>query len=387
VEDPLPRAEVALAARHSRRRRDYFARGGILRRTGMIKIGDGRSKFVGKGTNRPGKGGRRRIAVDNKKIIAVVGATGAQGGGLCRAILEDKSGGYGVRALTRNTLSGKAKELKKLGAEVVSVDVDDVESLKRAFHGVHGAYCVTFFWEHFSPEKEIAEANNMAVAAKHAGVKHVIWSTLEDTRNLVPLGDSRMPTLQGKYKVPHFDGKGEANHVFTNQGAPTTFLLTSFYWENLIHFGMGPKKGADGNLYFTLPMGDKKLPGIASEDIGKCAYAIFRRGREFTGKTVGIAGDHLTGGQMAAALTKALKQEVRYNDVSPDAYRGFGFPGADDLGNMFQFKRDFEEEFCGARSLEFSRSINPSMRTFESWLTENKDRIPLEEDARQASGE
>ena len=387
MEDPLPRAEVALAARHSRRRRDYFARGGILRRTGMIKIGDGRSKFVGKGTNRPGKGGRRRIAVDNKKIIAVVGATGAQGGGLCRAILEDKSGGYGVRALTRNTLSGKAKELKKLGAEVVSVDVDDVESLKRAFHGVHGAYCVTFFWEHFSPEKEIAEANNMAAAAKHAGVKHVIWSTLEDTRNRVPLGDSRMPTLQGKYKVPHFDGKGEANHVFAKQGVPTSFLLTSFYWENLIHFGMGPKKGADGKLYITLPMGDKKLPGIASEDIGKCAYAIFRRGLEFTGKTVGIAGDHLTGGQMAAALTKALKREIRYNDVSPDAYRGLGFPGADDLGNMFQFKRDFEKEYCGARGLESSRAINPSMRTFETWLAENKDRIPLEEDTRRASGE
>jgi hypothetical protein len=90
---------------------------------------------------------------------------------------------------------------------------------------------------------------------------------------------------------------------------------------------------------------------------------------------------------MAVALTKALKQEVRFNDVSPDAYRGFGFPGAEDLGNMFQFKRDFENEFCGARSLDFSRSINPSMRTFDSWLTENKDRIPLEEDARQASGE
>jgi uncharacterized protein YbjT (DUF2867 family) len=284
-------------------------------------------------------------------------------------------------------LSGKAKELKKLGAEVVSVDVDDVESLKRAFHGAHGAFCVTFFWDHFSPEKEVAEAKNMAVAAKLTGVKHVIWSTLEDTRKWVPLDDNRMPTLNGKYKVPHFDGKGEANQVFTEQGVPTTFLHTSFYWENLIYFGMGPRKGADGNLYITLPMGDKKLPGIASGDIGKCAYAIFRRGREFTGKTVGIAGDHPTGSQMAAALTKALKKEVRYNDVSPDVYRAFGFPGADDLGNMFQFKRDFEKEFCGARSLDFSRAINPSMRTFEAWLAENKDRIPLEEDTRQASGE
>jgi uncharacterized protein YbjT (DUF2867 family) len=325
--------------------------------------------------------------VDDKKIIAVIGATGAQGGGVCRAILRDAGSGYKVRALTRNAGSGKAKELKKLGADVAEVDIDDVESLKRAFRGAHGAFCVTFFWEHFSPERELAEAKNMADAAKHEGVRHVIWSTLEDTREWVPLDDHRMPTLMEKYKVPHFDAKGEANRFFSERGIPTTFLLTSFYWENLIHFGMGPKRGEDGNLYIILPMGDKKLPGIASEDIGKCAYAIFRRGSEFTGKTVGIAGDHLTGGQMAAALSRALGEEVRYNAVSPEAYRGFGFPGAEDLGNMFQFKRDFESVFCGARSPEFSRGLNPSMKTFEAWLDENRDRIPVEKGSRRASGE
>jgi hypothetical protein len=159
----------------------------------------------------------------------------------------------------------------------------------------------------------------MAVAAKHAGVKHVIWSTLEDTRKWVPLHDDRMPTLNGKYKVPHFDGKGEADRLFADQGVPTTCLLTSFYWENLIHFGMGPKWGADGNLYITFPMGEKKLPGIASDDIGKCAYAVFRRRREFAGTPVGIAGDHLTGSQMAAALTRALKH--RDADVRELAHR------------------------------------------------------------------
>jgi len=325
--------------------------------------------------------------VDDKKIIAVIGATGAQGGGVCRATLRDAGSGFRVRALTRNADSGKAKELEKLGAEIAEVDIDDVESLKRAFRGAHGAFCVTFFWEHFSPERELAEAKNMADAANHEGVRHVIWSTLEDTREWVPLDDRRMPTLMGKYKVPHFDAKGEANKLFSERGIPTTFLLTSFYWENLIHFGMGPKKGEDGNLYFTLPMGDRKLPGIASEDIGKCAYSIFRRGGEFTGKTVGIAGDHLTGGQMAAALTKALGIEILYNAVSPEAYRGFGFPGAEDLGNMFQFKRDFESVFCGARSPEFSRGLNPSMKTFDAWLDENRDRIPVEKGTRRASGE
>lgn len=325
--------------------------------------------------------------MEKKKIIAVAGATGAQGGGLCRAVLSDKKGGYGVRALTRNAGSDKAEELKRLGAEVVQVDIGDVESLKRAFQGAWGAFCVTFFWEHFSPEREISEARNMALAAKQAGVRHVIWSTLEDTRKWVPLDDPRMPTLMGKYKVPHFDGKGEADRVFTDLGVPTTFLLTSFYWENLIYFGMGPKKGPDGNLYITLPMGDRKLPGIASGDIGKSAYAIFRKGGEYIGKTVGIAGDHLTGAQMAAALTRALGVEVRYNEVTPEAYRGFGFPGAEDLGNMFQFKRDFEHIFCGARNLERARAIHPSMQTFDAWLEENKDRIPMEHDSGKAAGE
>jgi uncharacterized protein YbjT (DUF2867 family) len=127
-----------------------------------------------------------------------------------------------------------------------------------------------------------------------------------------------------------------------------------------------------------MPMGDKKLPGIAAEDIGKCAYGIFKRGREFIGKTVGIAGEHLTGAEMAAAFTRALGQEVRYNDVPAEVYRGFGFPGAEDLGNMFQFKRDFNEMFCGARKLDFTRELNPSLQTFDAWLAQNKSRIPLE---------
>lgn len=313
----------------------------------------------------------------DKKIIAVVGATGAQGGGLVRAILSDKTSPFTARALTRDVNSDKAKTLAALGAEVVAADLDDLESLRRAFAGAYGAYCVTFFWAHFSPEKEVAGARAMAQAAKHAGVQHVIWSTFEDTRKWVPLSDNRMPTLMGKYKVPHFDSKAEANSSFTELGLPTTFLLTSFYWDNLIYYGMGPKKGPGGKLAFTLPMGDKKLPGIAAEDIGKCAYGICKKGREFFGKTVGVAGEHLTGAQMAAALGRALGQEVRYNAVPPEVYRSFGFPGAEDMGNMFQFKRDFETDYCGARNLDVARSLNPALQTFDQWLAQNKSRIPL----------
>ncbi len=319
-----------------------------------------------------------------KKTIAVVGATGAQGGGLVRAILADTNTTFSVRALTRDVNSPAAKELSRLGAELVTTDIDDPNSLRTAFDGCYGAFCVTFFWAHFSPEREIAEAKAMAEAAKSAGLQHVIWSTLEDTRRWVRLNDDHMPTLQGKYKVPHFDGKGESDHFFTDAGVPTTFLLTSFYWDNFIHFGMGPQRGPDGRLVITLPMGDKKLPGIASEDIGKCAYGIFKRGSALTGKTIGIAGEHLTGAQMAAEFSRALEKEVLYNSITPEAYRRLGFPGADDLGNMFQFKRDFEQYFCGVRGTAFSRSLNPELQDFRTWLARNANRIPLQEDAAKA---
>jgi uncharacterized protein YbjT (DUF2867 family) len=316
--------------------------------------------------------------MSQNKIIAVMGATGAQGGGLVRAILNDKQGGFTARAITRNVNSDKAKALAKMGAEVVQADVDNEESIRKAFEGAYGAYCVTFYWEHFSPEKEQAHAKNMAQAAKEAGVKHVIWSSLEDMRKWVPLSDNRMPTLMGKYKVPHFDAKGEANKFFTDLDLPVTIMNTSFYWDNMIYFGMGPKKGPDGKLAITFPMGDKKLPAMAAEDIGKCAYGIFKKGQEFIGKTVGISGEFLTAAQMAEQLSEVLGKEIVYNSVSPEVYRGFGFPGAEDLGNMFQVKRDFEKEYCANRDLELSRSLNPELLTFRKWAEKYKDRIPLE---------
>ena len=308
----------------------------------------------------------------DKKIIAVMGATGTQGGGLARAILRDRRSNFAVRAITRDVNSDKARELARLGAELVTADIDDPESLKRAFAGAYGAYCVTFYWAHMSPDKELAEAKALAEAAKAAGLKHVIWSTLDDMRKWVPLSDARMPTLLGKYKVPHFDAKGEADHFFKDLGLPVTFLLTSFYWDNFIYFGLGPKQGPDGKLAITLPMGDKRLPGIAAEDIGKCAYGIFKNGRKYIGKTVGIAGGFLTGAQMAESLSNALGQEVRYSEVSPETYRSFGYPGAEEMGNMFQVKRDFEKQYCGARSIKTARSLNPELQTFDEWLERTK---------------
>jgi uncharacterized protein YbjT (DUF2867 family) len=311
------------------------------------------------------------------KTITVVGATGAQGGGLARAILADPDGEFRLRAVTRNVNSERARRLAQAGAELVAADLDHPETILAAFDGSYAAFCVTFFWSHFSPEREFVHARTMARAAQEVGVQHVIWSTLEDTRRLVPIEDQRMPTLHGRYKVPHFDAKGEANGLFIDCGVPTTFLLTSFYWDNLINFGLGPQATSDGSLAITFPMGDKKLPGIAAEDIGRCAYAIFQRGTDLIGKTIGIAGEHLTCAEMADAMTRALGRNVRYDAVSPETYRHLPVPGAEDLANMFQYKRDFESAFCGARSVELARRLNPRQQTFAMWLAENKERIPV----------
>jgi uncharacterized protein YbjT (DUF2867 family) len=311
-------------------------------------------------------------------LIAVIGSTGAQGGGLVRAIQSDPAGGFRARAITRKATGDKAEALRKLGAELVEADLDDARSLTKAFEGCYGAYCVTNFWEHFSPAKEHQQAANMAQAAKAAKLQHVIWSTLEDTRKLVPLSDNRMPTLQEKYKVPHFDAKGEADQLFADAGVPTTYLLTTFYWDNFIYFGSGPKKGPDGKLALTLPMGTSRLSGIASEDIGKCAYALYKQRSKWIGKRVGVAGEHVSGADMAAAMSKAIGQEVVYNAVSPATYRSFGFPGADDLGNMFQYYAEFEKEFSAARDLGVTRSLNPELLDFKAWLAKYGAKIPLD---------
>lgn len=308
----------------------------------------------------------------SKRLITVFGATGAQGGGLARAILADPAAAFSVRAVTRKPESDAAVALREAGAEVVAADFDDTASLARALNGAWGAFCVTNFWEHFSPAKEWAQADAMAQCTKDAGLKHVIWSTLEDTRALLPVGSGRMPVLMEKYNVPHFDAKGEANRCFTDRGLPVTLLHTSFYWDNFVAFGMGPQPGPDGELTITLPLGESRLPGIAVEDIGRCALGVFKAGPDGVPQSLGIAGEHLTGAEMAAGFSRVLGRPVKYRDIALDAYRSLGFPGADDLGNMFQFKQEFAETFAGLRQVETSRRLNPQLQSFEQWLQGHK---------------
>jgi uncharacterized protein YbjT (DUF2867 family) len=311
-----------------------------------------------------------------KKLIAVIGATGAQGGGLVRAILNDPTSAFQVRAVTRNPQTPKAQALAACGAEVVAADLDDAESLWRAFDGAYGAFCVTFFWEHFSPQLEITHAQRMATAARAANLEHVIWSTLEDSRQWSPLTDTRIPTLMGSYKVPHMDAKGEADRVFIEAGVPTTFLLTSFFWENFIYLGMGPQRNTDGQLVLTLPLMGAPLAGIAAADIGQCAYALFKQAQVTIDQRIGIAGEHLTGDQMALAFSQAFGETVHFNDIAPARYRNLGFPGATELGNMFQIQAENAPAILKLRNVAATRQLNPRLQTFREWLARHQQQIP-----------
>lgn len=311
-----------------------------------------------------------------KKLIAVVGATGAQGGGLARAILDDVDGGFACRALTRHPTSDIARALADRGAEVVQADLDDTDSLTRAFAGTYGAYCMTNFFEHFSADRENEQAANLARAAAMAGVSHVIWSTSESSRDWGAVTD-RLPTTQGGDAVPHWDGKARGNHFFTDSGVPTTLLRLSMFWENLVtpaapHF---PHRGPDGVPTITLPAAEAKLPGLAAEDVGRCAYGIFNAREAFVGRTIGLAGEHLTGAELAAGLSDVAGEPVRYHDVPLAAVRAAPVPGAAAVANMFQIITEANEDYCAHYDVALTRSLNPRLQTFAEWLGANRQRI------------
>ena len=296
-------------------------------------------------------------------IVAVCGATGSQGGSVVTALLQSKK--FKVRALTRKPDGEKAKSLRDRGCEVMKVDFDQsLEEMKQSFDGCHGAFLVTNFWEHFSAEKEYAQGVALADVTKAAGVKHVVWSTLEDTR----LFKDDIPYV-GKYKVAHFDEKGRVNEYMKSIHLPVTLLFTSFYWENLTSM-MNPQKQEDGSYSMVYPMGDVPLPGVATVDIGRCVSAIFEKGYTKIGETFGLSSEHLKLLEMAAILSEVSGKNVKYVCLEAQAYRELGFPGAVEIGSMFQFKRDHNEEFCAARNMDKVRALfEPT--SFKDWCKGN----------------
>jgi uncharacterized protein YbjT (DUF2867 family) len=311
--------------------------------------------------------------MSGKKVVSVVGATGTQGGAVARALLAD--GEFAVRALTRNASSEKAKALAELGAEVVEASLNDEASLRRAFDGAYGAFMVTPFWEHMSAAKELVEVENLIAAARATGLRHVVWSTLEDTREVIAIGDERMPTLDEVYKVPHFDVKGGvADQMFEKSGLPTTYVQVSFYWDNLVT-DLKPQRDPDGTIGLHLPMNATPIAGIASEDIGQAVLSVFKRPTETIGQVYGLAGEHLTGEQIAAAFTQVLGEKVTYRPATHDEFRALGFPGAVELGNMFQYYAEFPGSYLGRRDVDVTHELSPNWLTLVDFLTRHRERI------------
>lgn len=304
--------------------------------------------------------------MSSENVIAVVGATGAQGRGLVRAILENPEAGFRARAITRNPASQAARSLASAGVEVVRANVDDEASLTAALHGAHGVFFATLFWRHLWAEREVVQSRTMATAARSANVRHMIWSTREEVRD----ADARRLTTDR----PH---AREADRCYADVDVPTTTLYTSFVWEHFITAGIGPKLGPLGELRLTLPVGDARLPGISCDDIGRAALGIFQDGSRWIGQTVGVAGEHLTGGEMAASLSRALSRTVRYHPIAPEHYRALGIPGAGHLGNMYQFTPEGDDAFCARRCVSVTRSLNPALQSFDMWLLMNASRIPV----------
>lgn len=301
----------------------------------------------------------------------MIGATGATAGGLARAILDDPTGGFTCRAITRDPDSPAARTLADLGATIIRADLDDIDSLVHAFDGAYGAFCMTTFWQHFSAEHETKQGANQARAAATAGVRHAIWSTLEDSRRWYPLDDTRMPTITGRYKVPPFDAKAEADQSFKDAGVPTTYLLTPTHWDAFVYGKGVPQPGPDGVLTLPFPIDRTVLPGIAAVDIGRCAYQIFRAPERYIDAKVGLASEHTSGQRLAEALTRIMEEPVRYQPIPLQVFRSLPIPGVELAANMFQFIGEVPE-YAAQRDVSETRSLLPSLLSLDAWADQTR---------------
>ncbi|XP_066432860.1 nmrA-like family domain-containing protein 1 [Eleutherodactylus coqui] len=291
-----------------------------------------------------------------KKVIAVFGATGAQGGSVADAILAD--GTFAVRAVTRDTSKPAAVKLREAGAEVVAADLDDEKSLEAALCGAYGAFVVTNFWELFSKEKEVIQGKRIADVSKRLGLQIVVFSGLENVKKLTG----------GKLDVLHFDGKGEVEEYFREIGVPMTSVRLACYFENLLTF-FRPQKNKDCDGYsLAIPMGDVLLDGMSVTDVGRMVVSILKSPSQYIGKDIGLSTDKLTVAQYAAIMSRVTGKDIKDAKITPEAYEKLGFPGAGELANMFRFYLMKPE-----RDVELTLQLNPKAKKFEAWMEENKE--------------
>ncbi|KAM6350636.1 LOW QUALITY PROTEIN: nmrA-like family domain-containing protein 1 [Alca torda] len=303
-----------------------------------------------------------------KKLIVVFGATahpsslyqqspalnrsaptGAQGGHVARALLED--GTFKVRAVTRNPMKKEAEELKQKGAEVGKADQDNEPSLELALTSAYGAFIVTNFWEYCSKEKEIAQTKRLADLSKRLGLRHIVYSGLENVKQLTG----------GRLEVLHFDGKGVVEEYFQKVGVPTTSIRLPFYFENFLSI-FKPQKAVQGDTcVLALPMGDTPMDGMAVEDIG----CLLKSPEEYVG-VIGLSTGKLTKAEYTAVLSQQTDKTVKASKISPEEYEKGGSPGAKEMAAMFRFALKPD------RNVDLTMKLDPKAHTSPQWAADNK---------------
>lgn len=293
-----------------------------------------------------------------KRTILVFGATGAQGGGVARNLLA--RGVFAVRAITRKPDSPAAQALRDLGAEIVQGDLDDPASLPAALDGVYGVFGVTNFWEHF--DKEETQGRNLVEAVAAAKVQHFIFSTLP------PIAKE----TSGALRSPHFDLKAEHEELARSLGIPSTFVHVPFYYENFLYF-FPPRPAGDGTYQFGFPQGETPLAAISVEDVGGIVAPMFEQPGKYIGKVVKLAGDEIPASQYAEEMSAASGVRVTYAHVPRETFAALGFPGAEDLADMFEYYRLHIPS--RVRDIEECRAVAPGLQSFREWITRNAGRL------------
>jgi uncharacterized protein YbjT (DUF2867 family) len=271
------------------------------------------------------------------KTILVTGATGHQGGSVTRALLSD---GWKVRALTRNTNSAAANELKSIGAEVVRGDMTDPRSLDEPLKGCYGVFSVQQPME-YGVQSEINQGIALIDAAKRAGVKRFVYNSV---------ASADMNT-----GIPFFDSKVKVEEHLSKSGLEYTILRPVFFMENLLALR---DSIYDGKLRLGLKA-DVELEVISLEDIGRFVALAFREPQDWINRTLEIAGDELTGPQMAELLGKAIGRKVVYEEQPFDEIQA----ASADMAMMYEWfnLRGYTVD------IKNLRQIIPDLESFMEW--------------------
>jgi uncharacterized protein YbjT (DUF2867 family) len=295
------------------------------------------------------------IPADERPIALVVGATGSQGGSVVRALVA--RGEYRVRAMTRAPRSEEAKALAAKGVEMVRGDLDDRRSLRTALAGARFAFGVTSYWEHFDREAELGLKLVDALAG--SGVRHAVLSSRPSTKRI----------SNGEFSIASFEGKARMEDAALSIGLPATFVHPAFFYENFLSLFV-PQRQADGTYRFGFPQGDTPLAGFAVEDLGEAVADIFARGESLIGERLPLVGEVSTPAEYAEIMSAVSEEVVRYRHVPWEVFLTYGFPGAHDLANTFDFYRT--QEARAWTGLITCRALFPGVRRFARWLVEHR---------------